>query len=179
MESTKKRHLKTSIWAIWPILGPPGKKTKRQKDEKTTSQDPQMSHLTKIISPWKKEKETKRRKNDISRPPNEASDQIYTPLKKRQKDKTNGCPKGPPPRKRDYNTKIGVLHPKIRFFVQFSFLIGFTAKMKFLGGGAGLGVREITVRTYKSSLWGPTATRNLYISHLRGLGVCPKFLHFC
>ena len=53
---------------------------------KTTPQGLQMSHLTKIIPPRKKEKKTKRRENDLSRPPNETADQIYTPQEKRQED---------------------------------------------------------------------------------------------
>ena len=72
---------------------------KRQKDEKTTTQDLQISHLTKFI-PQEKRQKTKRRKNDFSRPPNESSDQndnssppnepsdqIYTPRKKDKKTK--------------------------------------------------------------------------------------------
>ena len=65
----------SSKWAIWPNLYPKGKKTERQKDEKTTSRDLLMRHLTNFIPPRKKNKKTK----DVnSRPPNEPSYQIYT-----------------------------------------------------------------------------------------------------
>ena len=66
---------------------PIGKKTERQKNGETTNQDLQISHLTKFIPARKKDKKTERRKNDISRPSNETSDQIYTPQEKDRKTK--------------------------------------------------------------------------------------------